>query len=124
MKVVAATGLVPVRALKQSAKNGSSEIFGVPPHKAFAGVRAGDVELVDIPASIETYDYPDPVEPAAPAPKQEALIPIPEGWEGEHHLKIIALAKKLVDRPDEKRLTQDEARAIVQAEVDRRKAAN
>lgn len=124
MKVVAATGLVPVRGLKQSAKNGSNEIYGIPPHIAIAGVRAGEVALVEIPDSIETYDYPDPEEPAAPEPKQEALIPIPEGWESEHHLKIMALAKKLVVLPDEKRITKEEAIAIIQGELDRRKAAN
>lgn len=129
MKVVIATGLVPVIAKGRSHRHPRGVTFGLTPDKARAGVLAGEVTLADIPADVATEEVDGPravVVAAAPAAAAD-LIPIPAEWSGWHHLPKIKLAKRLapdhVPAPDGK-WTEAGADAVIAAEVQRRAAAD
>lgn len=58
MKIVKATGLVPVKVLDETKFDNrvAGEVFGARPKVAQAWVDAGLVSLVDIPEEVETAD--------------------------------------------------------------------
>lgn len=119
MKVVKATGLVPVR------DKASGDIYGVTPEKAVKAVNEGKADLVEIPDDIETETISVNVpEQASQQAETAEVVEIPDDWENLHHLKMIALAKKIMpefvaldgEKPGET------AKRIILAELDRRTA--
>jgi hypothetical protein len=72
MKVVKATGLVPLLLIKASLPHNAGEITGVSPDKVVAAITSGEATLVDIPSDVETIDVAVPGEEVlAPAPEAE-----------------------------------------------------
>ncbi len=128
MKVVKATGLVPVKGIGRGHRHPRNVIFGLTPDKARAGILAKEVSLAEIDDGIETYEVDGPRAVVAVAPVvTEDLIPIPAEWSSWHHLPKIKLAKRLVPdhvpEPDGK-WTEAGANAVIAAEVQRRAAAD
>lgn len=126
MKMVKATGLVPVKAVK-NVRYRPGTIFGLPPSKIQAALDAGEVSLdVEIPANYETVDVPDPrnmirssrAEEQADEPK-DGEIAIPDDWRELHHFKRIAIAKEL--HPEhEGKWTAEMADEAIEHELKRR----
>lgn len=123
MKVIKATGLTPVTMLKASLPYRKGAIHGFYPAQVAKMLAAGDCELVDIPEGMETEEVvvhiPDNNPPAAPAAAdpRDALV-VPDDWETMHVLKRSKLAKKL----DSSVTTDEEAKAAIAAELERRAA--
>lgn len=96
MKVIKKTGLVPVHTKH------NAEIFGVTPDVARTQVPLGELFLVEIPDSYETFEVPDPVFPV-PEVKEEPdkkveLVVIPDDWKSFPALKRLSLASKIAGR--------------------------
>lgn len=130
MLVVKKTGLVPVVSIK---RGGNTSVHGVPPAIARAGLLAGELKLVPVPADIEVYEVGGPVEPKfekVADDSGEDLI-IPDDWEESHPLKRIVLAQKITGQAivlsDEDKANDvkksDLADAVIRAELQRRAAA-
>lgn len=100
MKVVAHTGLVPVKALRRFRNNPAGAVFGVDPSLAVDALNAGDVELVEIPEGIEVIDLPDfgiPEQaPEVAVVLNEGLVEIPEDWRTAHGSKRAMIAKAIL----------------------------
>jgi hypothetical protein len=98
MKVIKATGLVPVYEPKNA-----SHIFGVVPGVAFEGWKNKTLVIIpEIPEAIETEDFPMPEydDRDKPSAKKGAepehdgdRVVIPEKWEDEHWMTVNKLAK-------------------------------
>lgn len=138
MKVIKATGLVPVRALIPYGNYGKGQVFGVSPEKARVGVEKGHFELVPIPHGTDTFDAPDPLGTAAPmkptAAKPKAVaavkVDIPQGWDkpqiegGMHRLQKLRVAKMIKPDADNGRgWTVALAEQVIKEELARRAAA-
>jgi hypothetical protein len=122
MKVIKATGLVPVHATH------SAEIFGVTPEVARAEVAKGTLILVDIPDDYETIEVDGPSVDDVQSKKDEdeEVVEIPENWQSMQHLRRVKLAKDLYPNyepeTENKKWTVELADKKIQEEVDRRTA--
>lgn len=128
MKVIKSTGLVPVKALMRFKNHRSGSVFGIEPKLVGAAIKAGEVELVDVPDGIETIELPDPMPaPKKSEPRSEDPIEIPDGWEDQHYAKNVLLAKRILGVEElskiEGKNSSDIANEIIEAEVARRAAA-
>lgn len=103
IKVVASTGLVPVRAIVGSIVTPPGAVFGVTPLRLPVLLAKKEVALIEIDDDIETIEVE--VELAAEASAAWAgdgdendgseQFVLPEGWREKSHLVLIPLAKKL-----------------------------
>lgn len=121
MKIVKATGLVPVHT-----KHNTS-VFGVTPAVALDGVKKGNLFFVDIPDEIETITLETtPVDAKTPVPvSDDGVVQIPDDWENLHYAKQIVIAKQIfgADLPEtEEKKPVDVARDIIREELSRRAA--
>lgn len=141
MKVVKATGLVPVFSSKNR-----DNVFGVTPAVAAEGAIAGTLHLVDIPDEVETEEV-DVAVPAnfrgsnftaldlrdlgignvddkdLQATEKDGVVVIPQDWENLHWMSKNKLAKDILGEayvvPDgEKKTDYDET--VIREEVQRR----
>ena len=100
MKVIAHTGLVPVTALRRFRNHSAGSTFGVYPDIATQALKAGDVELAEIPEGIETIDVLGFVvdEPKIEVPEvsTEGLVAIPDDWRTAHGSKRAMIAKAIL----------------------------
>jgi hypothetical protein len=124
MKVVKKTGLVPVHTSQ------STRVFGVSPAEALKGLANGTVFLAAIPDDVETYEIDDgPKADAAvvQAKPDDEVVEIPDDWDKLHYMKIVVLAKQILnveDLPEDGDKTAAViAKEIVSAEVAKRAAA-
>lgn len=126
MKVVKATGFVPVKLKRASLPYTAGEIIGLVPEKARKAVADGEAEFVAIPEGVETYDVPDiPTNVKAPVViKEPAVVEIPPDWKDIHPLKRVNLAKKLDSNfaPPDGKTPTEWADEVIEAEVARRAA--
>jgi len=112
IKVLAATGMVPVKALVAGTTTSPGDIFGVTPQRLAALLAKDEVQTVEIDAGVETEEVEidlagRPIE--QPLDADEFVLP--DGWRGLHHSKLIQLAKKL----DPEVSTKAEATAVLEA---------
>lgn len=100
MKVVKATGMVPVFE-----ERNKDHIFGVMPDVAAENLLSGKVFLVEIPDSIETeevhvpgWDDRDSKKNKGEGPEvsEAGLVKIPDDWESKHHMTQNRLAKSIL----------------------------
>lgn len=134
MKVIAHTGLVPVRALRRFRNRSSGSVFGVEPKVATQALKDGDVELVAIRSDMETVDYGFDPEAVAPEPVVVAdhnVIEIPADWRTAHGAKRAMLAKKILGLESSDKLPVAEgedigdfAIAVIEAELAKRAGAD
>lgn len=114
-------GLVPMRVTEGFAPYAKDSIAGFFPGDALKHFTGGHA----VPVGPDGKDLvatktasAQPVTPAAPTPG--SVVPIPEGWEKEHHLKRVKLAKEISGNDSISKA--DEADPIIAAEVERRAA--
>ena len=122
IKVIASTGLAPVKALVGSTAIPPGAVFGVTPQRLPALLAKKEVALVAIDDDIETAEVE--IEVSAPAASDEPAgedeeFTLPEGWREQHHMILIRLAKKL----DPEVTTKAEAIAVLEAHEASLKAA-
>lgn len=133
MKIIKATGLVPVKALVSVDNFHAGQVFGMLPDDALKAVRAGYVELRPVRADIEIVEHAtSEAPPAAEEPvASDKPVEIPEDWEARGPLVWIATAKKIVGTDivltDEQKQAgvkiSDIAKATIAEELERRAAA-
>ncbi|WPE19954.1 hypothetical protein ShzoTeo12_11340 [Shinella zoogloeoides] len=120
MKVVKATGLVPVHTATDK------RVFGVYPAQAAKGIQDGTLIAVEIPDDIETFEValaPAPASAPAETPEDAEEVKIPDDWEALHWATQVVIAKgilkaELPDLSDKK--PADVARDIIRDELARR----
>lgn len=134
MKVIAHTGLVPVKALRRFSNRPAGAVFGVDPAVAVEAEKAGDVVLVPIRSDVETFDFPfsdqsEPISKEAEVPAVD-LIEIPADWRTVHGAKRAMLAKKILRLEPSEKLPVAEGKDIgdfaievIEAELARRESA-
>lgn len=122
MKVNKKTGLVAV------VNSRTGEVYGVDPDRARLGLPAGeftllpDEELAKVQgAEFDDVDNPD-VELAAAAKPAKATVVIPDGWEQEHGLRRIALARQIDPnhKAEDEETKSEAADRVIRAELARR----
>lgn len=113
-------GLVSMEFLIDYTPYRKGERAGFPPMDARALHNGGIARVAGAPVS-DSSGNPVPV----PPPSENALIDIPDGWEGFTEVKLVLLAKKFDPefRVPEGTHPSDRAKAVIQAELDRRAAA-
>ncbi len=130
MKVVKATGMVPVFEARNK-----DHIFGVMPEVAGEYLLAGTVFLVEIPDSIETeevivagWDDRNQLKNKGEEPvfSEKGDVEIPEDWETKHHMTLNKIARQIAGDaytvPDgQKGSEYDET--VIREEIARRAAA-
>lgn len=135
MKVIKATGLVPVRVLTLYGPHRAGAIFGLTPEQTSKALETESVELYPIAEGIETVDVavripaPPRTDPkavtttAVPFVEGPAPIEIPADWAQKHYLQRIKLAKDIAGEtwavPDGTS-AKDHADKIIAAELARR----
>jgi len=105
--------IIPLKIVQKFGKWFPNETAGFNRRQADIIVERGLAEYVkpeDAPPDPRHKDMPETVD----------LVEIPEGWEGEHHAKIIALAKKIVGESAPANLNKEQAVTIIADELARR----
>lgn len=105
------TGLVPMKFLKPTITEFKGDIRGAEPVTALRWYNDGLAEPLE---GVKTKPNP---QPAGAVTAGVGGVPIPEGWEGLHHLQQIQLAKQLTGASN---MTAEEARTAIQAELAKR----
>lgn len=133
MKVIAHTGLVPVRALRRFRNRSSGAVFGIEPEIATKALKAGDVELVAIRSDLETFDYGPEIEadPEVVVAADQNLVEIPDDWRTVHGAKRAMLAKKILGLESSDKLPVPEgddigdfAISVIESELAKRAVAD
>jgi len=114
-------GLVPMRVTEGFAPYAENAIAGFFPGDALQHFTGGHAVPVDANGKDLVVTKANPTPPATPGAKTPgSVVPIPEGWEKEHHLKRVKLAKEISGNDSISKA--DEADPIIAAEVERRAA--
>lgn len=117
-------GTVAVKFLKSNGPFMPGDVAGFEPAIAkvlIAKKIAVDPNATTAEASTETSAPADTGKPTGSTPSANPDdVAIPDNWESEHHLQLIALAKKI--KPDEKDVNKARAIEIITTEIERRKA--
>lgn len=97
MKVIAHTGLVPVRA-KQRTQFKPGTIYGMNPKDVPKAIADGLVELVQVAEDVKSFDLPDPGGPKTDVtvPVAADAVEIPEDWQDLHWTKLVKLAEQIL----------------------------
>lgn len=111
--------LVPVKVIKGFKCWNTGDTAGFLEAEVVALERANHVVRID-PKTGEPIAKPEPAGAPAPVGMDADEIVIPENWADQHHLIIIALAKKI----DETVKTKVDAIAVIEAELERRAGAD
>lgn len=100
MKVIAHTGLVPVKALRRFRNRPAGAVFGVEPAIAVQAIKDGDVELFPIRSDMETSEYqgvaPTTAVPTETGEPEHAVVEIPDDWRTAHGTKRSLIAKAIL----------------------------
>lgn len=97
-------------------------IAGFPPDRALEMFEAK--EAVPCDKDGRQIDPGLPSAPLGPVAVSLNTTPIPDNWEGIHHLQKLRLAKEIRGLDQSSVMTKDEAEVIIAAEVERRKEQN
>ena len=114
-------GLVPMRVTEGFAPYAKNSIAGFFPGDAFKHFTGGHAVPVGANGKDLIAIKTGPTQPDTPvATSLGKVVPIPESWEKEHHLKRVKLAKEISGNDSISKA--DEADPIIAAEVERRAA--
>lgn len=118
MKAAAHNGLVRAVVKKAFKAYREGDTIRLSPAEAQLYTGAGYVEEAKLPKGTETVTVsdPKPIMPEKILPNPEPAIP--DDWQDLHILQLSKVAKQITkqDRP----FTEDEARAVIRAELERR----